>query len=114
MTTKDRDWEAFTAQNTRTAEGLTLGDIHQLRPYVKEHSGNLMVAGRWLPLNLFVKMHDTWGPGGPQGQEVLVHVYDPDGDGENDAEIWARNGHDAVAVFFDDDALLTAWRQEQA
>jgi hypothetical protein len=119
----EREWRRFVDQNDATIDGLTTSDEATLRLYVEHHAGGLMVAGRYVEVPasrqiptvdggpLYVKMHDTWGGVGPAGEEVLVHVYDPDGEapGLGEGEIWCRNGHEGLAHFLDDDACITAY-----
>lgn len=85
--------EAFLAQNGYAAETL---EYDEIAPYAEHHAGGLVVLGEMSTrAGYYVKVHDTWGEAGPNGEEIIVHEYpldEPEGQGPIGCSTYVRDG----------------------
>jgi hypothetical protein len=100
----------FLLQNNDLSAVLTKKQINLLSYYTKEHSGGLMVAGRYFGSRAgsYAKIHDTWGD--PEDGLIVVHLYDPEGDDPEDVILHFNDGKAAADLFLNDEALVAIWK----
>lgn len=106
------DWVRFAKQNPHTAN-VTPEVLVDLMPYASHHAGGLYVLQRDVTVNgrdLQVKLHDTWGDTGENGEQIVLHIYDPDGP---DAQVqhMYHTGNKAAGRFLNDPYLIAWWRR---
>lgn len=89
------DARAFLEQNTLCAADLTEDDIEAVIFYAEHHCGGASVLARAGLGHRAIKMHDSWGP----DENVVVHIYETDGDDPDDEVYPFTSGHEALAFF---------------
>lgn len=74
--------DRFFNQNEQCADALSMEEVET---YAADHSGGLVVLlGESVQVgNMVVTMHDTWAG----GDEVVVHLYDPESD-DDEGTVW--------------------------
>ncbi|GAB3081145.1 hypothetical protein GCM10027053_52160 [Intrasporangium mesophilum] len=93
--------KAFLAQNAAFAAGLTAEGLEAIEAFAEHHSGGLYVLGRQVSDELYVKTHDSWGPGMPdEPGDVVVHLYSLDDEQSLDLVLFFNDGTAALAAFF--------------